>query len=134
MISVDVKIDRRVFRGLENTVLELLEKAALEAETEMKTSITEGGKSGITYTRNNKEHTASAPGQAPANDTGKLASGIIYNRVSDDTHEIKITTEYALALEVGTSRMAARPFIMPAIAKVKRRLKRRLTMLLKKRR
>lgn len=134
MISVDVKIDRRAFRGLEDTVNQLLEKAALEAETEMKNSITEGGKSGITYIRNDREHTASAPGQAPANDTGKLAGGINYNRISDNLHEIKITTEYALALEVGTSRMAARPFIMPAILKVKRRLKRRLTMLSKKKR
>lgn len=122
MISVDVKINRDAFEELEDKVLQLLEKTALEAETTMKDSITEGSKSGVIYRRNNKEHRSSAPGQAPANDTGKLASGINYNKVSDREHEIKITTEYALALEVGTSRMAPRPFIMPAIQIAKRKL------------
>lgn len=122
MISADVKIDKNAFNIMEQKVLELLEKTALEAETTMKDSITQGSKSGVIYRRNNKEHRASAPGQAPANDTGKLASGINYNRVSDREHEIKITTEYALALEVGTSRIAPRPFIMPAIQEAKRKL------------
>lgn len=122
MIDVDTKINKNAFVDLEQKVLQLLEKAALTAEEEMKNSITSGPKSGVIYSRGNKVHRASAPGQSPANDTGKLASGINYNKVSDNLHEIKITTPYALPLEVGTSKLAPRPFIMPAILSVKKKL------------
>ena len=44
MISADVKIDKNAFNIMEQKVLELLEKTALEAETTMKDSITQGSK------------------------------------------------------------------------------------------
>jgi HK97 gp10 family phage protein len=130
MISVTTKVYNT--SDLTNDVFILLEKAAKEAETEMKTSITSGPKSGVTYTRNNKFHTASAPGQAPANDSGELAGSIGYKKINDNLHEVKITADYALALEVGTSRMAARPFILPAVQNAKNKLMRALKALRKR--
>ena len=44
----------------------------LQIESLAKQSIMEGGKSGTVYHRRSVSHTASAPGEAPANDTGRL--------------------------------------------------------------
>ena len=89
-------------------------------------SIASGVKSGATYKRGGKDHTASAAGEAPATDTGKLISGI--------TTEVKIMDKelvgmvkafaadgsggnYATHLEFGTRKMGARPFMQPALQK-----------------
>ena len=122
MISVSVKINKNIAEHLEDQVNVLLGKAATEFETEMKQEIEYGAKTGITYQRGNKTHTASAPGQAPASDSGKLVGSIRYLKKSATEHEVSINSEYALALEVGTSRMAARPFITPAVQNAKKKL------------
>lgn len=61
-------------------------------------------------------HQASAPGEAPANDT----SFLVNNRsVSVDAAELRAQiafhAAYALMLEVGTDRMEPRPFARPAL-------------------
>jgi len=122
MVSVSVKINNKIGQELEDKVLLALGKVATEFETDMKTEIEYGAKSGITYQRGNNSHTASAPGQAPASDSGKLVGSIRYEKKSKTEHEVSINSEYALALEVGTSRMAARPFIQPALQKAKKKL------------
>ena len=120
--SVTLKMYPKLPIEMMDDVNLVLGKAAAGAETEMKKRITSGQKSGNVYKRGNATHTASAPGQSPANDTGKLAGGIKYNKVADNEHEVKITTEYALMLEVGTSKMLARPFIMPTMLNTRRKL------------
>lgn len=73
------------------------------------TSITTGAVSG-------KNHKPSAPGEAPNNDSGNLASdgNIISERTGLTQAEVSSNAEYSAALEFGTSRMAARPFMQPA--------------------
>ena len=132
MISVSTKVNKDISDELVKNVLLALGKAATEMETEIKKSITEGQKSGVVYPRGNKTHTASAPGQAPANDSGKLAGSVRYKKISDKEHEVKINAEYALALEVGTKNMEARPFIMPAVLKAKKKLYQALKALRKR--
>lgn len=95
-------------------------------------SIASGVKSGATYKRGGREHTASAAGEAPATDTGKLISGI--------TTEVKIMDKvlvgmvkafaadggggnYATHLEFGTRKMSARPFMQPALQKSEAKIK-----------
>ena len=95
-------------------------------------SIASGVKSGATYKRGGKDHTASAAGEAPATDTGKLISGI--------TTEIKVIDKvlvgmvkafaadgkggnYATHLEFGTRKMGARPFMQPALQKSEAKIK-----------
>lgn len=75
-------------------------------------SITTGAVSG-------KNHKPSAPGEAPNNDTGNLASdsNIISERTGLTQAEVSSNAEYSAALEFGTSRMAARPFMQPAANK-----------------
>ncbi len=63
-------------------------------------------------------HQASAPGEAPANDTGNLARSItvlaaeIVNGLP--TAYVKASAPYAFALEHGTRTIAPRPFMWPA--------------------
>lgn len=80
---------------------------------------------GRVYKRGARTHTASAPGNAPASDTGRLR-GAVDTQVTVTSREvigtISANTEYALPLELGTSKMAARPFLRPAIEKNKAKI------------
>lgn len=61
-------------------------------------------------------HRASAPGDPPASDTGRLMGSIQSGMVGDGfRNEVTAATEYARWLEFGTLKMAARPFMKPAI-------------------
>lgn len=76
-------------------------------QTEAQISITAGAVSG-------KKHVASAPGEAPNNDTGVLANNIETNQIAPLVVEVSSNAPYAAALEFGTSKMAARPYMQPA--------------------
>lgn len=65
-------------------------------------------------------HRASAPGEAPATDLGFLVNSISSRMVTPLQGEISISARYAEALELGTRRMAERPFVRPAIASITR--------------
>lgn len=79
-------------------------------------------KSGRTYQRGTIKHIASAPGEAPARDTGFLGQSILFVlvpvTVDDRYKEAKVmaTAPYALALEFGREdkTITARPFMRPA--------------------
>ena len=65
-----------------------------------------------------KVHQASLPGQAPATDTGDLAAAIQVDDDKADTDlyaDVVNGTEYALALELGSDHLAARPALVPAL-------------------
>ncbi len=107
--------------------LDKVEKAAKEAQfnalaatafaiqRDAVQSIQRGPKSGETYTHGRKTHTASAPGEAPASDTGNLAKSIrVKLEKARGYAEVIAHAPYAPHLEFGTSRMAARPFMGPA--------------------
>lgn len=74
----------------------------------------------IYYIRKGKKnaryrHQASAPGQMPANFTGKLRRSIRFLVHGWRKMEFGADAEYAKFLEEGTSRMAARPFLIKSI-------------------
>lgn len=94
---------------------------AIEMRADIVTSIQRGPASGVTYRKTNptRTHTASAPGQAPMSDTGRLANSITFDRVGDLTATVGSALNYAPWLEYGTSRMAARPFFRPAIERMR---------------
>jgi HK97 gp10 family phage protein len=93
-----------------------------------KQSILSGNKSGVTRTLYNpsRTHTSSAQGEAPANDTGFLASQITMNVTSDINGavvgQVISAAPYSKALEFGTTNMMARPFMQPALEKNKRKI------------
>lgn len=88
-------------------------------EGKAKISIMTGAHTGRIYTRGKRTHQASAPGQTPATDYGHLVNSIASRLVSASATraeaEVGPSAEYAEALEVGTARVAARPFMRPAV-------------------
>lgn len=109
----------------DSSILEAVRRAAMVAvvrgtesvRKEAISSILSGPKSGRVYTRRGVEHQASAPGEAPASDTGRLVGSI---RTEYDrgrlAGKVVASTEYAPHLEYGTARMEPRPFLRPALA------------------
>lgn len=73
--------------------------------------IMEGPKTGRIYKRGGVAHQASAPGEAPANDTGRLVNSRT-REVIPSALQARLTfrTDYAAYLEFGTIVMEPRPF------------------------
>ena len=91
---------------------------AYRVEETAVTSITEGSKTGRTYTRRGVVHQASAPGEPPAADLGGLHTSISVKLDFGGLRAfINAGASYAAALEYGTARMEPRPFMRPALAR-----------------
>jgi len=126
-------IMRRMPGFVERHVGPALFVAGNRIQTAAQISLTTGAVSG-------QNHTPSAPGSAPNNDTGVLANNIETVQVNrlkvqvtssasgSDTDggefgpgkaaaEVSSNAPYAAALEFGTSRVAARPYMAPAANK-----------------
>lgn len=86
-------------------------------EIEAELSITRGSVSG-------KHHVPSKPGEPPRRDTGHLDTNIETARVEPLKVTVTSNAEYAAALEFGTSRMAARPYMRPATEKKREEVQR----------
>lgn len=108
-----------------DAVLEKARKAALGAVTrggfavheEATSQILDGEKTGRIYRRRGVEHQASAPGEAPASDIGRLVqSGKVELKPAELAADINWSTDYAEGLEYGTENVAARSFARPALA------------------
>ena len=110
----------KVKEDLEKDMKEVLLGGGQLIRGEAVRSIQQGSKSGKTYKRYNptRTHKASAPGEAPASDTGFLVSNI---RVKEQKDVVQVRSEasYSKFLEYGTSKMLARPFLFPAFEKSK---------------
>lgn len=81
-------------------------------QTEAQISITRGAVSG-------KNHVPSKPGEPPNQDTGVLAGNIETTRAGKLRVRVTSKAGYSSALEFGTSKMAARPFMRPARDKMR---------------
>lgn len=91
--------------------------ATEEVRTEAISLILDTPKTGRIYRRRGVYHQASAPGEPPASDTGRLVKSIRTEFDFDRlVGRVIASTKYAALLETGTSRMAARPFMRPALA------------------
>lgn len=91
--------------------------------------IQRGAKSGTTYELYNprRTHTSSAPGEAPATDTGFLVSSITHQVKKSGKNlvgQIVASAPYAIHLEFGTREMQKRPFMQPALQKNKNKIER----------
>lgn len=90
-------------------------------------SILRGTKSGIEYQKYSprRKHRASAAGEAPASDTGRLA-GAIRADIEGRQAEVVADTEYAAWLEFGTQEIDPRPFMVPAMERERPKWEERL--------
>lgn len=91
-------------------------ETATSIATDVKTAIHQGTPRGKSYSRGKRAmHVASAPGQAPASDTGRLV-GSIYTEMSGPlTATSGSPLAYSYHLEFGTRRMAPRPVWMKMV-------------------
>ncbi|AWM37020.1 hypothetical protein GobsT_50790 [Gemmata obscuriglobus] len=110
--------------------------SAKKVEGDAKKSITAGGKTGRVYTRRSVTHQASAPGEAPASDTGRLVNSI-NSALNASELESTVTAgegavKYAAMLEFGTRHVAARPFMFPALEQNKAWITERLAAAVRK--
>lgn len=82
-----------------------------------------GPKTGRVYRRRGVEHQASAPGEAPANDTGRLVNS---RTISIDAPTLRalltFRTIYAIMLELGTVKMEPRPYGRAALLNRRREI------------
>lgn len=113
---------------------------ALELQGAVRRSFEGGPATGRVYAKYSprRSHQASAPGETPASDTGRLASSIT---VKFDVDALGATVgvhgdsqgnaDYAARLEFGTKDMAARPFLFPAFERVKRKFSERYAKAIK---
>lgn len=89
-----------------------IQQAALRGEAILKADLLSRPGSGELYGK----HRASAPGEPPAPDTGRLRAATqadeqVRRDGGDLVGRVVANTEYALPLEIGTERMAARPYL-----------------------
>lgn len=101
-------------------VIDALKIIGLLILNRAKARIQGGSKSGRKYKRGAVTHQASAPGESPATDTGKLVSS---GEFAVDENSLWVTVAftafYARLLEWGTRFIRPRPFIMPTLDDVK---------------
>ena len=119
--KIQIKLNKAELTKIINQAENLVYDGSVYMAEEMKKSIASGAKSGKKY----GNHTSSAPGQSPANWTGKLLKSIKIQKTKGMAF-VYITAKYAEFLEFGTSKMRARPFIMPAFIKTKKMILDRL--------
>ena len=94
----------------------IVNAAALEAVSDVRRAIQGPPKTGREYPRGrDKIHRASAPGQAPATDTGTLVISIYNEDRGRNAKAIGSRLPYAFYLEFGTFKMDARPSWVPAV-------------------
>lgn len=82
-------------------------------------------KTGRVYRRGGVTHQASAPGEAPASDTGRLVGSIETEYDEDElTGRVVARVAYGEMLEYGTQTIEPRPFMRPALARYRPRIER----------
>lgn len=109
----DVDVIARVRRG----TLQGIVRATELVRNEALRLIMQTAKTGRLYRIRGVVHQASAPGEPPASDTGRLANSISTAYDQEKlVGTVSANTEYASFLEYGTAKMEARPFMRPALA------------------
>lgn len=128
---------------------ETITRVVMDTRNNAVQGIQRGPKTGSTYTttfwtdaqgrvrpgRDRVPHTASAPGQYPASDTGRLANNVDFQLPQPGRMQGIVGTNivYGRYLEFGTSRMAARPWLLPSFEKAKGGVEARLKKAIERR-
>jgi HK97 gp10 family phage protein len=121
-VHVDQAALRRVLESSDGPVARELLRVALRLEGTTKRLLSTPGQGRLYPRGRTVVHRASAPGQPPAVDTGRLRASITHTLPERDERGLRVRVgtdvEYARYLEFGTRRMAPRPFLRPAMAAV----------------
>ncbi len=120
-LKLSVRVDDEATPGLKKLRTKRIPKAikattfglATDIQSIAKLSLVRGSKSGIVYKRRGVSHQASAPGQAPASDTGDLFNSIIVTRGKGFV-DVGSTILHGLHLEEKSPSKGGRPWLQPA--------------------
>ena len=116
-------VSAKLRKGVSSQGLDLIQSVLFEAgnrvEADAENSIMEGAVSGA-------GHVPSAPGDAPNADTHVLDTNIETLETGPLHVTVSSNAKYAAALEFGTSKMAPRPYMGPALQKNKDRIAKRV--------
>lgn len=96
------------------------EDAGKQLEDFIKAELDNGTGTGKTYQHDHHTHRASSPGKAPKSDSGDLSRSVSSRKTGKGQSEVRVKSPYAGALEYGTSKMKARPFVAPAVTELKK--------------
>lgn len=109
---------RKLNAAMELALMRGLYIAGLRVKDSAQDSILQGQKSGRVYFRRSVTHQASAPGEPPASDIGKLVQSFdVIPYPTIHTVIISNDAKYAAALEYGTQHIEPRPYMRPALAR-----------------
>lgn len=98
----------------------------LQLQEDIKRRYSRTPKTGKRYSRGGKTHVASSPGNAPAVDTGRLRSSVLFRKRGEASVEVLSRIKYGAWLEFGTRKAAARPAWVPAVEAMRPRFIKRL--------
>jgi len=114
-----VKLDKRVLERLQrkapyvaDRIIRRLAMASLAYVTD---ELLGHGEQYRPYPRGSKVHWSSMPGLPPNIDTGALKASMNVQPLAPGVYALRDGVEYGVWLEYGTTRMAARPFMLPMI-------------------
>ena len=112
----------------EKHVGDAVNATGLELRGDIVKAYQRGPASGVTYEKYSprRTHTASASGEAPATDTGRLASSVDFKREGSMSATVGSQVAYAAMLEFGTSRIDPRPAWVPATEAMRPKFRQRL--------
>jgi hypothetical protein len=118
----------------EREIANVVRITAFDVEADAIKSIQRGPASGRTYEKfkPRRTHRASAPGEAPQSDTGRLAGSIESQRITALSYSVGTILDYGRFLEFGTMRIAERPWLRPAIEKNRALFRKRIVVAIEK--
>lgn len=117
-ITIDMDMDRIEAVIDEEVISAWIEDRLNDARSHFIQSASRGGGGGRVYRQHGKLHRASAPGEYPATDSGRLVSSVDYEMAGPFEGHLQSDVEYALYLTTGTSKMAARKMLADALEDV----------------
>ena len=92
-----------------------LTKASLIVVRSIKANFPDSGIASAT--KSERRANRSAPGEIPHVQTGHLRRSIAYELVGSEDSKVGTNVEYGRYLELGTSKMAARPYLRPGVGR-----------------
>ena len=109
-----------------------LSATGLELRGDIIKRYNQGPATGEWYLRGTIAHQASAAGEAPKTDTGRLAGSVVFNKETGHTVSVSTNVEYGPWLEFGTHKIKPRPAWVPAVEEARPKYLKRMETALRK--
>ena len=101
-VVINTSVLQRIAREMPGKAEAIVQKMAQDTQTDI--------------VNNFSPNSPSSPGEPPGVDTGNLKNSVV--AVPDNaplTWRVRVGAEYGAALEYGIAKMAARPYVLPAV-------------------